>query len=70
MKTKIPRGNTAINLRNLDNTLHAAFKGECARRNRSMTGIVLALMRDVTQAPGTRTVIDLGRLSRTYPNPK
>jgi len=61
----------ALNVRDLPQELRAGFKSACARRSRSMRGITFAVMRDLMKDPRDPTrVIDLGKLSRTYPNPR
>ena len=35
-----------LNIRDLPNNLHAAFKTECARRGRTMRGVIIAFLRD------------------------
>lgn len=62
---------SAINLRDLPRELHAAFKAACARRRRTMRGMVIAFMRDAIKQPDDYTrVIDLGKFSRNYPDPR
>lgn len=59
-----------INLRDLDPNLHAQFKARCAQRGRSMKGLLVAFMRDITNIDEKARVVDVSRLSRKYPEPK
>ncbi len=61
-------------IRELSNEEHGAFKAACARRGRTMKGIVLAFMRDVNGGSSSKGVVSLAKLSAAYPansdNPK
>lgn len=59
-----------INLRELDPDLHAQFKARCAQRGRSMKGLVVAFMRDVVSADDKKRVVNVGKLSREYSDPR
>jgi len=62
---------TAILLcRNLPNDVHAMFKSKCARRGRTMRGIILACMKDINGGPDSQTLIHSAALANRYPEPK
>lgn len=59
-------------LRDLDPDLRGQFKAACARRGRSMKGVVTAFMRDIT-LPSDRAnerIVNLGKLLNKYPDPR
>lgn len=58
-------------IRDTPRQVHALFKARCAARGRTMRGMFLAFMQDAIKRPDQgKPVIDFGRLSVTYPNPK
>lgn len=67
-------GTSTLFIRDLNPDKHAAFKAACARRGRTMRGIILAFMTDVNGGSESLGVVDIAKLSRTYPankdNPK
>lgn len=63
-------GTSDLFVRNVNRDRHAAFKADCARRGRTMRGIILAILRDVSGGSASKGVIDLGKLSRAYPPSK
>lgn len=65
---------TAINLRNVDGEVHRAFRTEVTRRGRSMTGVLVAFMREFVEEssdlqsenPNRKRLIDIGSLLGKY----
>lgn len=59
---------TGIYLRNLPQEERDQFKAACAKQGRSMTGMVRAFIKDVSNEG--KGIIDFEKLDITYPDPK
>ncbi len=69
----LPRGDACLFFRNIPRTVRDAFHGKCAEQGRTMTGLILAVLEDVTRADvddDDPRVIDLAALSLRYPDPR
>ena len=59
------------NFRNIPVDLHSMFKAECSRRKRTMTGVIIAFMRETVKPyVPQQSSVNLDKLSRTDPKPR